>query len=107
MVSMVSMVLTPPPASPERAEQVLGFGARLLGEFDALLQLSPLGLAIWLSFVFAVAWALAWGGPALVRLVWRVGMDPRRRLGLGANRARRYQTLHLGPSAVPAPAPAP
>ena len=34
------------------------------------------------AIVLAVAWTLAWGGPALVRLVWRVGMDPRRRLGL-------------------------
>ena len=87
--------VTPPsdtmPAIDGAAEALSGslsFGARLLGEFDALLQISPIWLAIWLSFVLAAAWALAWGGPALVHLVWRVGMDPRRRLGLLASGLR-------------------
>lgn len=66
----------------------LSFGARLLAEFDALLDISPLGLGIWLLFVLGVAWALAWAGPALVRMVWRLGKDPRRRLGLLASGLR-------------------
>jgi hypothetical protein len=69
-------------------DQPSSLGARLLLEFDALLDISPLGLLIWLLFVFAVAWALALAGPAIVRMVWRLGMDPRRRLGLLASAAR-------------------
>ncbi|PRQ09825.1 mechanosensitive ion channel domain-containing protein [Enhygromyxa salina] len=66
----------------------LSLGARLLAEFDALLHISPLGLGIWLAFVLGVAWALAWAGPAIVRMVWRLGRDPRRRLGLLASGLR-------------------
>lgn len=63
---------TPPP----------DFAARLLTEFDALRELSPLATLLWLVLVFGVSWALAWVGPTLVRLLWRVGVDRRRRLGL-------------------------
>ncbi|PRP90046.1 Mechanosensitive ion channel [Enhygromyxa salina] len=63
-------------------EQQLSFGARLLAEFDALLRISPLGLVVWLVFVLGAAWVLAWAGPAIVRTTWRLGIDPRRRLGL-------------------------
>lgn len=65
----------------------LDLGTRLLIELDALHGLSPLTL-VWLVFVFAVAWALARGGPALIRVVWRLGLDPRRRLGLLASGLR-------------------
>lgn len=79
--------MQPPVETPETAE-VLTLGARLLAEFDALLLLSPLGLAIWLFFVLAVVWALAYAGPASVRLIWRLGLDHRRRLGLLASGLR-------------------
>jgi small-conductance mechanosensitive channel len=59
-----------------------GLGIRLLHEFDALHDISPLGLALWLSLLLLVAWLLAWAGPAIVRMSWRLGIDPRRRLGL-------------------------
>jgi small-conductance mechanosensitive channel len=59
-----------------------GLGARLLQDFDALREISPLGLALALALLLLVAWLLAWAGPAGVRTVWRLGMDPRRRLGL-------------------------
>ena len=68
--------MTSPAATPEP------FGARLGAEFDALLELSPVALAVWLAFVLVAAWTLAAGGPWVVRLLWRVGFDPRRRLGL-------------------------
>jgi len=63
-------------------------GARLLVEFDALREISPLGLVLWLVLVIALALGLAWGGPAIVRVVWRLGLDPRRRLGLVASGLR-------------------
>jgi hypothetical protein len=69
-------------------EAPINLGARLLAEFDALLRISPLGLGLWLLFVLGVAWTLAWAGPALVRMVWRLGKDPRRRLGLVASGLR-------------------
>jgi small-conductance mechanosensitive channel len=59
-----------------------GLGVRLLQDFDALLEISPLGLGLWLALLLFVAWLSAWGGPAGVRTAWRLGMDPRRRLGL-------------------------
>jgi small-conductance mechanosensitive channel len=67
---------------PETEEITESFGARLLREFDALLEVSPLGLALWLAVLLLVAVLLAWAGPAIVRTTWRLGMDPRRRLGL-------------------------
>lgn len=76
------------------AEQALGeqapdgLGLRLLQEFDALRELSPLGLGLWMSVLLLLAWLLAWGGPALVRMAWRVGLDPRRRLGLLSSAVR-------------------
>lgn len=66
-------------------ETQITLGAKLLEEFVALRQASPLGVAIGLAFALAAAWALAWFGPAIVRLVWRLGMDPRRRLGVLAS----------------------
>jgi hypothetical protein len=63
-------------------------GARLLTEFDTLRELSSLAVLLWCVFVIAVAWALAWGGPAIVRTTWRLGSDPRRRLGLLASALR-------------------
>lgn len=65
-----------------------GFGARLVREFDALLDISPLGAALWLTVLLLLALLLAWGGPAVVRTMWRLGMDPRRRLGLAASGLR-------------------
>lgn len=55
-------------------------GTRLLQEFDALRDVSPLGLGMWLTLLLLLAWLLAWAGPALVRMAWRLGIDPRRRL---------------------------
>ncbi|KIG13830.1 hypothetical protein DB30_07543 [Enhygromyxa salina] len=69
-------------------EPPLSLGARLLAEFDALLHMSSLGLGIWLAFVLGLAWALAWAGPAIVRMIWRLGRDPRHRLGLLASALR-------------------
>ena len=67
--------------------------ARLLSEFDALRELSPLALVIWYAFVLAAAWALAAGGPGAVRMAWRLGLDPRRRLGLLASGLRMLGLL--------------
>jgi hypothetical protein len=69
-------------------DPVASLDARLLSEFDALRQLSPLGLLLWLVFVLAGCWVLAAGGPALVRVAWRLGLDPRHRLGLLASGLR-------------------
>ena len=41
-----------------------GFGFRLLQEFDALREISPLGLGLGLALLLLVAWVLAWAGPA-------------------------------------------
>jgi hypothetical protein len=76
-------------------DPALDVGARLLVEFDALRGISPLGLVLWLTLVIAVALGLAWGGPAIVRVVWRLGLDPRRRLGLVAS-ALRVAGLFVG-----------
>lgn len=76
-------------------ESALGLGARLLAGFDALGEISPLALLVWLLFVLAVALGLAWGGPALVRMAWHLGLDPRRRLGLVAS-ALRILGLFVG-----------
>jgi small-conductance mechanosensitive channel len=70
------------------------FGGRLLAELDALRELSLLTL-VWCVFVIAVAWVLAWGGPAIVRTLWRLGSDPRRKLGLLAS-ALRIAGLLIG-----------
>jgi small-conductance mechanosensitive channel len=78
------IAMTPPPIAPEP----VSVGGRLLAEFDALLGISPFGLFVWWAFVLGVAWALAWGGPAIVRVAWRLGSDPRRRLGLLASALR-------------------
>jgi small-conductance mechanosensitive channel len=59
-----------------------GFDVRLLQDFDALREISPLGFALGLLLLLFAAWLLAWAGPAGVRTAWRLGMDPRRRLGL-------------------------
>jgi small-conductance mechanosensitive channel len=68
---------------PDTSEQPPdGLGLRLLQEFDALLEISPLGLGLWLALLLLLAWLLAWAGPASVRMAWRLGIDPRRRLGL-------------------------
>jgi hypothetical protein len=68
---------------PDTSESVPdSLGLRLLQEFDALLDISPLGLGLWLAVLLAMAWLLAWGGPAIVRMAWRLGFDSRRRLGL-------------------------
>lgn len=67
---------------PDGEETPESFGARLLREFDALLDVSPLGLGLWLLLLVLVAVLLALAGPAIVRTAWRLGMDPRRRLGL-------------------------
>lgn len=67
-------------------EQTLA--GRLLAELDELAALSPFGVLLWCVFVFAVAWAVARGGPAVVRTAWRLGSDPRRRLGLLASALR-------------------
>ncbi len=80
----------------------LGFGARIVAEFDALLGISPLALAAWLAFVLALASLLAWAGPAGVRFAWRVGADPQRRLGLAAS-AMRIVGLFIGLAGVMRP----
>lgn len=59
-----------------------GLAIRFLHEFDALRDIVSLGLGLWLSLVLLIAWLLAWAGPAIVRTSWRLGIDPRRRLGL-------------------------
>ena len=66
----------------------LNFSARIVAELDALLGISPLALAAWLAFVLALSGAFAWFGPAMIRFAWRVGADPRRRLGLAASGMR-------------------
>jgi hypothetical protein len=66
----------------------LELGARLLDEFDALSGLSPLVTLAWLVLVLVLAWSLASGGPRIVRMIWRLGLDPRRRLGLLASALR-------------------
>lgn len=58
------------------------FGLRLLQELDALRDISPLGLGLWLVVLLFMAWLLAWAGPAIVRMAWRLGIDSRRQLGL-------------------------
>jgi hypothetical protein len=70
------------------AEPLADLGARLLADFDALAGLSPIGLLVGLALVLAIAWLLAAGGPALVRVAWRLGLDPRRRLGFLASATR-------------------
>jgi small-conductance mechanosensitive channel len=70
-------------------------GGRLLSELDTLAELSPFALLVWYVFVLATAWLLAWGGPAIVRTAWRLGSDPRRRLGLLAS-AMRIAGLVIG-----------
>ncbi len=72
----------------EAPHEAVTLGTRLLTEFDALGELSPIAQLVRFAFVFAIAWALAWGGPALVRTAWRLGLDPRRRLGLLASAFR-------------------
>jgi small-conductance mechanosensitive channel len=68
---------------PDTSEQAPdSLGLRLLQEFDALREISPLGLGLWLVVLLVMAWLLAWGGPAIVRVAWRLGLDSRRRLGL-------------------------
>lgn len=73
--------------NPDPAEQLQigesapdSLGLRLLQEVDALRDVSPLGLGLWLMLLLLLAWLLAWAGPALVRMSWRLGIDPRRRL---------------------------
>jgi len=83
-------VIAPPLLPPEPS-----LGGRLLAELDELISLSPFGVLVWCVFVIAVAWALAWGGPAVVRTAWRLGKDPRRRLGLLAS-AMRIVGLLIG-----------
>lgn len=61
---------------------------RLLAELNALAELSLFAVIVWCVFVIAVAWALAWAGPAIVRTAWRLGSDSRRRLGLLASGLR-------------------
>jgi small-conductance mechanosensitive channel len=78
------IAMTPPPLAPEP----VSLGGHLLTEFDALLGISPLALLLWWAFVLGAAWALAWGGPAIVHVAWRLGSDPRRRLGLLASALR-------------------
>ncbi|MFO7567029.1 MAG: mechanosensitive ion channel [Enhygromyxa sp.] len=75
---------TPTPTPMEPAE----LGVRLLSELDALRELSSLGLLVWDVLVIALAWVIAWAGPASVRTAWRLGLDPRRRLGLLSSAAR-------------------
>jgi hypothetical protein len=68
--------------APEPSQMPDGFAARLLQDFDALREISPLGFGIGFALLLFVAWLLAWAGPAGVRTAWRLGLDPRRRLGL-------------------------
>jgi small-conductance mechanosensitive channel len=75
---------TPPPLVPE----AVSLGGRLIAEFDALQEISPLALLVGWAFVLAIAWALARIGPAIIHMIWRLGSDPRRRLGLLASALR-------------------
>jgi hypothetical protein len=65
---------------PEQAPD--GLGLRLLQEFEALRDLPSVGQGLWLVVVLLMAWLLARAGPAGVHMAWRLGIDPRRRLGL-------------------------
>lgn len=77
-----------PTLVPTEAAPGSGIGVRLLAEFDALSdELKPI-VYLGVLFALAFAWALAWGGPAIVRMVWRLGFDSRRRLGFLASGLR-------------------
>lgn len=59
-----------------------GLDLRLLQEIDALRDISPLGLGLWLGMLLLMAWLLAGAGPAIVRMAWRLGVDHRHRLAM-------------------------
>lgn len=65
-----------------------GLGARLDGELEQLFSISPAGLLFTYALVLGLAWAIAVLGPVAVRTAWRLGFDPRRRLGIAASVAR-------------------
>lgn len=89
---MITSAIASPLVAPAPATS---FAGRVLAELDALRQLSGFGLLLWCVFVLTIAWALASGGPAIVRTAWRLGSDPRRKLGLLAS-AMRIAGLLVG-----------
>ena len=74
--------------APEGESTVLDLGSTISTELANLVALSPLRLAIWLGFVLAISLFFGLVGPALVRLVWRLGRDHHRRLGLVSSGTR-------------------
>lgn len=79
--------MSAPPTDPTPPAPV-DLGTRLLAEFDALRELWSIGPLLKVVVVLTIAWALAAGGPAMVHVAWRLGLDTRRRLGLLASALR-------------------
>lgn len=60
----------------------------LLDELDALIELAPLRLLLWLALVGALVWVLAVAIPLAIRIAWQLGIDARRRLTIASTFAR-------------------
>jgi len=86
-------------APSEGGAAALDLRVELSKELSALVDISPLGLAISIGFVLGLAAIIGLAGPALVRLAWRLGFDRKRRLGL-AGSAMRLLGLLIGIAGV-------